>query len=240
MSKSIEREMATKKHTQTKAVTRTDPSHRAYLEIKKMLLYNEISPGQKIISRDLAKQLGMSPTPVIQALKLLEHGGMLRHEPNKGYYTGQLSLKEIREIYDLRAIVEVSLLPETIKIVDKKGIERLKAALDAHLVAEQDIYLNDRLIKDMEYHLVLASLSGLEVHQRFLMQLFDLLYIKYRVSLLFTTALKSVENEHKKIYDCVASRDLEASKKTLLRHILNVKDYVLVGVERMLKSKETS
>ena len=214
-----------------------DPTHIAYLEIKKMLLHNEISTGQKIVSSDLAKRLNMSPTPIIQALKLLEHIGLLRHEPNKGYYTGEMSLKEIKELYDLREIIEVALLSETIKNIDDKKIARLKSALDAHLASEQDIYLNERLIKDMEYHIVLASFSQLEIHQKILKQIFDLLYIKYRVSMLFTTAIKSVESEHKNIFDCIESRDLILAKNALSQHISNVKNYVLEAMEKMFSQK---
>lgn len=216
-----------------------DHTTKAYHGIKKMLLHNEIGAGQKIVYGDLARRLGMSPTPVVQALKLLEHRGLLRHEPNKGYYAGQISLKEIREIYELREIMEVSLLPETLKLVDEKGIERLRVARDAHVAADQTVYLNDRLQKDMEFHLVLASLSQLEIHQNFLKQLFDLLYLKYRASILFTSAIKTVENEHQKIFECLRARDLGTLQAALSQHISNIKKHVLIGMAKMLKEQES-
>ena len=47
--------------------------------------FNETSPGQKIAYGDLAKRLGMSTTPIIQALKRLDEQGLVRYEPNRGY-----------------------------------------------------------------------------------------------------------------------------------------------------------
>ena len=91
-----------------------DHTKKAYRGIRKMLFHKEIVPGQKIAYRDLSERLKMSPTPVIQALKWLEFQGLVRHEPNRGYYTEPISLEEAREIYELREILEISLLPDTI------------------------------------------------------------------------------------------------------------------------------
>jgi DNA-binding GntR family transcriptional regulator len=147
-----------------KSSGRADPAssthiNKAYMGIRQMLFHKEIASGQKIACRDLANRLGMSPTPVIQALKWLELQGLVRHEPNRGYYTEPFSLQEVEEIYELRKLVEVSLIPETLRRLDEKGIQRLQAALEAHLSAAREIYLNGRLLTDMEFHLTLASLS---------------------------------------------------------------------------------
>ena len=74
--------------------------------------------------------------------------------------THNISLEEITEIYEFRELIEVSLLPATIERMTKPRLKRLKKALDNHLDAVRDIYLKDRLLKDMEFHLTLAKLSG--------------------------------------------------------------------------------
>ena len=106
----------------TKQTTAKSPSEgkmahtrKAYLGIRNMLFHNEIGPGQKISYRDLAERLGMSQTPVIQALKWLEFQQLVRHEPNRGYYTAPVSLQEVEEIYDLRELIELALLPGTME-----------------------------------------------------------------------------------------------------------------------------
>ena len=93
-----------------------------------MLFHNEIVAGQKIAYRDLAERLGMSQTPVIQALKWLEFQQLVRHEPNRGYYTAPISLQEVGEIYELRELIELSLLPKTLERLDARKIQRLQAA----------------------------------------------------------------------------------------------------------------
>jgi DNA-binding GntR family transcriptional regulator len=118
-------------------------------------------------------------------------------------------LEEVEEIYELRELVEVSLIPETLKHLDEEGIKRLQVALDAHLSAAREIYLNGRLLTDMEFHLTLASLSGRHLHQRMLRNLFDLLYLKYRGSFLSVRPMEYVDSEHQKIFESVVSRDLQ-------------------------------
>ena len=81
-----------------KETEKSDLTYKAYHAIRKMLFYNEIQPGQKIKYKDLANRIGVSMTPVIQALKWLEFRNIVRHEANKGYYINEVSLKEIKEI----------------------------------------------------------------------------------------------------------------------------------------------
>lgn len=215
-------------------------AQKAYEGIRKMLFHNEIVAGQKIAYRDLAERLGMSQTPVIQALKWLEFQQLVRHEPNRGYYTAPISLQEVREIYELRELIELSLLPKTLERLDAPKIQRLQAALHAHARASREVYLYDRLLKDMEFHLTLASLSGALVQQNVLQNLFDLLYLKYGGNFLFSTSMASADADHKALVDSILNHDMKGARMTLSRHIRRVQKHVLAGVEQQLKATSFS
>ncbi|WP_022664310.1 GntR family transcriptional regulator [Desulfospira joergensenii] len=217
--------------------TKEDFTQEAYMGIRRMFFLNEIIPGQKISYGDLAKRLNMSTTPVIQALKRLEFQGLVRHEPNRGYYTENISLGEITEIYEFRELIEVSLLPRTIASIGKRGLKKLKKALDTHLEAVRDIYLKDRLLKDMEFHLLLAELSGAGIQFNTLKFLFDLLYLKYRGNILFVTPMETVDSEHIKLYDYIAEKNVQGAQKILANHISNVKKHAILSIERMDREK---
>ena len=219
---------------------REDHTLKAFNGIRKMLFHNEIAPGQKIVYGDLAKRLGMSPTPVIQALKWLEFQGIVRREPNRGYFTEPISLKEVKEIYDMRALVELALLPKVIENLDESGILRLKRALEEHRNASSRVYLNERLLKDMDFHLTLAALSGCTVQQKILKDLFDLLYLKYRGSILFVNFMETVDHAHRDIFDAVTRRDSQKAHQVLATHLTDVKKHVLEGLSRMIAEKEDS
>jgi DNA-binding GntR family transcriptional regulator len=227
-----------KEHGETAIRDTADHSHKAYNGIRRMLYNKELVPGQKIACRDLAEQLQMSPTPIIQALKWLEIQGLVRHAPNRGYYIEPFSLQELEEIYELRELLELALLPVAIERIDEEGAQELKRALKAHLSAEREFYLKERLFKNMEFHLTLAALAKKEQHLSILRNIFDLLFLKYGGNYLPIASLTSVDQEHQEIFDCVTTRNLPGAQAVLTRHITNVKKQVLQSLRRMLEEKE--
>ncbi len=216
-----------------------DYTERAYIGIRRMLFLNEIAPGQKLHYRDLAERLKMSPTPVIQAMKWLEFQGIVAHEKNRGYYMEPINIDEVREIYELREAVELSLLPRSIERLKAEGVERLKISLEAYCESCRERYTKQRLLKDMEFHMTLASLSGGKTAQRILRQLFDLLYLKYKVEVLFSRPMQHVDTEHRKVFDRVAARDLAGACEALSGHLRNVSNHVVEGIRRDMEEKET-
>jgi DNA-binding GntR family transcriptional regulator len=195
------RKNALKKGAKPTSRETTDHVETAYDGIRMMLLHNEILPGRKISYRQLAEKLHMSLTPVIQALKRLEYQGLVRHEPNRGYFTEPMSLQEIQEIYDMREILEISLLPDGIKNLDEAAIRRLRQLVEAVNSANTANDLNQRIQKDREFHLTLAEISGKRIPVQMLRYLFDLLYLKYSGSLLFAAAKDAVGAQHNAIQD---------------------------------------
>jgi len=215
-----------------------DSSQIAYQGIRRMIYAKELVAGQKIAYRDLAEKLDLSPTPIIQALKRLELLGFVSHETNRGFYMTPFSLKEVEEIYEMRELIEPSLVAATVQNIDKKGLADLKRALEAHLSAERDFYLKDRLFKNREFHLVLAGLSRKETQIRILRNLFDILFLKY--SDLPRSSLVATDQDHPEIFDAVSLRSMDRAQTVLKNHVTNVKVQVLTSVRKMLAEQERS
>ncbi len=219
---------------ETKLNERKDLPHKVYMGIRQMLFYNEITPGQKINYQDLADRLDVSITPVIHALKWLEFKSIVRHEPNKGYYINEVSLQEIREIYETRLALEVAILPQTLENLDDKGIDRLQTSMDAFAerVVESDYY--GRLMTDMKFHYTLASLSQCRIQLKMLEELFDLLFLKYSRNLVSISIMETSLNEHQEIFEYLKSRNLEKVQQTLCKHLLNVKEHIVEKFDHMV------
>ena len=218
---------------------RPDHTYLAYQGIKKMLFENKILPGQKISYHHLAEQLQMSPTPVIQALKLIEISGLVRHEPNRGYFTEPISMKEIQEIYDTREIIEISMLPAIMDNLEEDGIKKLRASLEIKPTVNQESELYERLKADRNFHLILASLSNHKTRVQILRYLFDLLYLKYSASLSFVASEHFVGAQHQAIFDAIVSHDIEAAQEALKSHFSNVKAKVLKSLGQMIAQEHT-
>ena len=216
-----------------KAGERTDLAHKAYMGIRQMLMYNEIMPGQKIKYQDLADRLGVSITPVIHALKFLEFKNIVRYEHNKGYYVNEADPKEIEEIYETRAVLEVAILPKTLLNLDDSGILRLQTALDAfqETVKKADYY--GRLISDMKFHYTLASLSQCRIQLTILEELFDLLFLRYSHNLVITSISETSLSEHQKIFASLVSRNLTDLQQDVSDHLVNVKNHIVKNLDRI-------
>jgi DNA-binding GntR family transcriptional regulator len=223
-----------------KTEPREDSSQIAYQGIRRLLYTKELVPGQKIAYRDLAEKLHLSATPIIQALKRLELLGFVKHEPNRGFYMSPFSISEIEEIYEMRELIEPSLLSATIRTLDKNELNALKKAMEAHLHAERDFYLKERLFKNRDFHLTLASLSKKDTQIRILQNIFDILFLKYGGDYLLSRSLGSTDQEHQEIYDSVALRSVDRAQTVLKNHITNVKIQVLSSVRKMLAEREKS
>ena len=224
--------------TDKKTKQQEDSSQIAYQGIRHMLYTKELVPGQKIAYRDLAEKLQLSPTPIIQALKWLELQGFVTHEANRGYYMAPFSLEEIEELYELRELVEPSLIPATIQSIDKEGLGELKDALDAHRSAEREFYLKERLFKNREFHMTLASLSRKTTQIRLLQNVFDMLFLKYGGNYFPMASLTSTDQEHQEVYDAIALRSMEHAQRVLKNHLTNVKIQVLTSVKKILAEQE--
>jgi DNA-binding GntR family transcriptional regulator len=217
---------------------KSDLAHKAYMGMRQMLFYNEITPGQKIKYQDLANRLGVSITPVIHALKWLEFKGIVRHEPNVGYHINEISLQEVKEIYDTRLLLETSLLPETLSHIDEKGIQRVQLTLEdfEKAIKAEDYY--GRIMTDMKFHMTLASLSKCRIQLKMLQELFDLLLLKYSRNLFFISIMDTSRQEHWRILEDLKVRNLKEIQKTMTQHIRNVKDHILKGLTHMLANNK--
>ena len=227
--------MADKK--QKKKSEKMDLAQKAYHGIRQMLFYNEIIPGQKIKYHDLADKIGVSITPVIHALKWLELKNIVRHEPNRGYFVNEASLREIKEIYDTRLLLEVSLVPEIIDHLDHPSTNRLQKAFDAYQKAvNQENYYN-RLMTDMKFHLTLASISQCQIQLKMLQELFDMLLLKYTRNLILLGIMDTSLDEHIQIFKSLAGKDKQGLQRALSSHLDNVRNHITDGFRKMFAVK---
>ena len=230
--------MAEKK--QRKKTKKMDLAQKAYQGIRQMLFYNEIIPGQKIKYQDLADKIGVSITPVIHALKWLEFKNIVSHEPNRGYFVNEVSLKEIKEIYDTRLLLEVSLVPEIINSVDDESLQRLKQSQDDYYAAVDEENYYSRLMTDMKFHLTLASISQCRIQLKMLQELFDMLLLKYTRNLVLLGILDSSLKEHATIFNSLENRDAVSLKNALTAHLDHVRTHITQGFKRMFVRKKES
>jgi DNA-binding GntR family transcriptional regulator len=211
---------------------------KAYAQLKHMFLSDQLVSGQKLRYQDLAKRLGMSQTPVIMALVRLEDEGLVQSEANKGYFVPELDLEEARELYEVRLLLEVFLVPKVVDNLTDQSLAELEALRQSHRQVRGQVYQRERLWRDAQLHVALASLSGNQVVTRILRQVFDLLYLRYRPEILSPGRLEEAEAEHAALFEALRDRDALAAAELLRQHVERGQWHILNGLRQQVEARE--
>lgn len=104
---------------------------RVYDQVKAMVVSYEFKPGERLNEGDIAKRLGVSRTPLREALNRLNTEGFLRSAPYKGFFCRELDAHEIFDLYELRKSLEISSVKLAISRATDDDIHALMSFLDA-------------------------------------------------------------------------------------------------------------
>jgi DNA-binding GntR family transcriptional regulator len=132
-----------------------------YAQLRDLILANVFRPGQKLVDRDLAEQLGVSRTPVREALGRLTMVGLVEARNRRGYYVAQYTAEQMSDLYEFRKILEVNAArlaaqnaqPEHLREFDRILIETEKLSDDPAARAKT-------VELDLQIHDLIARASG--------------------------------------------------------------------------------
>lgn len=132
----------------------------AYLKIKKMLLNSEITTETFVSEEMLSKYLGLSRTPVREAVKLLLHEGYFRQGPSGGLLVHKASLRECRELYDLRVAMEEYVMTGISMPLSEKNEKLFQSLLEKQKTAVNTSDTAQFLLLDIKFHTLLFEIYG--------------------------------------------------------------------------------
>jgi DNA-binding GntR family transcriptional regulator len=149
-------------------ITRSNLGESVYRLLWDRILDRRLHPGEKLSDVRLSDELGVSRTPVREALNRLVQDGIIKSEPNRGFYVASFSAKDIEEIYDLRAALESAALqisgprltPEMLHdaLVELSRVEHQYTA--AHTEQEMAEAASAFLECDREFHRAFVERAG--------------------------------------------------------------------------------
>jgi DNA-binding GntR family transcriptional regulator len=214
------------------ALVRDNLSDEVAVTLRNMIVDGTLPAGERINEVHLSQQLGVSRTPLREALSRLVHEGALRSVPRIGYFVHPLSLQEFEEIYAIRPLLD----PEALRLAglpSRERLDRLKA-------------LNDRLAKaktadtiiglDDEWHLELIAACPnsvlLDLVQQFIQRT-----RRYEIGLMRERKNVSVAIEnHNAIMSALRRHDLDAACIALRRNLQHGREPIIAW----LKSREST
>jgi DNA-binding GntR family transcriptional regulator len=229
----------TLRNQKPKARAAENLSARVYSQIKNLILCNEIMPGQKLQHQQLSDRLGVSRTPVREALTRLAQEGYVSLLPNRGFTCKEIRLQEARELYELREALEVFAVERAIQRLTDKGLDRLAAKMTLYGEDVEKRFSRDRLVCDQELHLEIARLSGNETLVKTLTQVFERIILKRRTDGLYDPSRgRAAHQEHLMLYQAMNRRDAAAAVRLIREHIGAGKENVVADLTQRQELRE--
>src|ERR1700679_1530417 len=199
----------------------------AYQSVKQQLLNGSFPEGTKLTEEFLSNQLGISKSPVREALMRLESEGLICIESRRGAYVRKFSAKDVMDLYDIRALLEVHAV----------GIARVTPILLTNMTesierTRQHVETGNRpqhIAEDIHFHGLIANSTGNAEFGKLLdnIQQKTLLCRMATFSLTGTVAPAS----HRHIYEAMRDGNLQAAQRAMHEHILYVRDTLLRSLD---------
>jgi DNA-binding GntR family transcriptional regulator len=191
----------------------------AYAEIRRRILDNRYAPGQQVLEQELALDLGMSRTPVREALVKLQNERFVQLIPRHGMRVVPLSMQDLREVYEVLTTLELT------------AIERLaKADLDDGAFADVDNALDemDLAIKkkdadawakaDERFHRTVVTLSGNSRLAAMVEMLWEQSHRARMTTVQLRASLEQSNREHRAVVEAIRRRDWQQARTRHAKH----------------------
>lgn len=220
-----------KAKTKTRAVENL--SARVYHQIKRLILCNQIMPGQKLHHQELSERLGVSRTPVREALTRLVQEGYVSFLPNRGFTCKEIGIQEAEELYELREALEAFAVERAIENLTGSALAQLRSNVSSYGRDVQNRFTRERLVYDQDVHLAIVRIAGNEMLTNTLSHVFERIVLKRRTDGLYDQARGvAAHQEHLKLLEAMERRDVTAAVALVRQHIQAGKKNVMADMEQ--------
>ena len=206
--------------------------------LREAIIGGVLKPGERMMEVRLAEEMGVSRTPVREAIRKLELEGFVIMVPRKGAYVAGISSKDVSEVFEIRAAFEglaASLAAERITDAEKEELERVLVVKAASVQANDFASLIE---KDTEFHEMIYKASRNERLMQIISNLREQINRFRMVSLAYPGRGKEALEEHKKIAEAIADRDFVLAQALAQEHISNAKNALLEAMQGINTTSE--
>lgn len=198
--------------------------------IKKAIMSGELKPGDRIIETRWAKDLGVSQSPVREAIRELEMIGLVENIPYQGCFVRKVTKKDLKDSYKVRMYLELLGIQGAVENVDEKLIKELNSILKEMEIAAEEQNFDLYIQKDVLFHKKIVAISKNDILLRSWDQcnIHDLTYIGTWVS---HRTLEQLSVRHEGLYEAIEARDADRAAAEISRHFEQLIDELDINEE---------
>lgn len=189
--------------------------------LRRAILRGELKPGERLMEIQLADKLGVSRTPIREAIRKLELEGLVLMIPRRGAEVAEITEKNLRDVLEVRKALEELCVELCCERITEEDIEKLKeAAKEFEEILKED-NITDIAEADVKFHDIIYFATD---NQRLIQLLYNLreqMY-RYRVEYLKRKEVHPILlAEHEYIIQCIENHDKVHAMEAIATHIMN-------------------
>ncbi|MGI6685137.1 MAG: GntR family transcriptional regulator [Bacillota bacterium] len=195
--------------------------------IREAIISGHLRPGERLMEVQLAEEMGVSRTPVREAFRKLELEGFLIMIPRKGAYVAEISLKDIIDVFEVRAALDSLAAGLAAERITDEELEDLERSLLSVVESADQNDLHGIVDTDTAFHDIIYKASRNERLIQFINNLREQIQRFRTTSLAFPGRMQIAVDEHRKIVEAISERNVTLAQSLAQEHIENAENIML-------------
>ena len=205
-----------------------------FYTLRQAILKGELEPGERLMEMQLAEQLGVSRTPIREAIRKLELEGLVLMIPRRGAEVARITEKDLRDTLEVRTAIEEMSVELACARIDEEGKERLKRACMEFKEAIDTKHVQNIVDGDVKFHDVIFGLTQNERLINLAHNLREQVY-RYRVEYVKDFSYHDIlVKEHYDITNAILMNDVATAKEIMRKHLYNQELIVIKNLKDSL------
>ena len=214
-------------------------SHAIHGELKQLIFKGEFKPGERLNEAALALRMGTSRGPIREAIKVLAGTGLVVAVPNRGVFVRELSMRDMLEVYELRALVfgyAAGRACEHCTAKHRKQFERLLDAMDVACEANDGTRYYEL---NLQFHALILEISNNRRAQQTYDDYVKELHLVRRKYFNVPGNMRRSNAEHRAIYEAIAAASESKARSAAERHVRSGRTRLLANLPTASLDQET-
>ncbi|NLK22023.1 MAG: GntR family transcriptional regulator [Epulopiscium sp.] len=200
--------------------------------LRKAILSGDLLPGERLMEKQLAEKMGVSRTPIREAIRKLELEGFVVMVPRKGAQVANITEKDIQDVLEVRSVLEALAVRLACDKMEKEDLGQLKETMDIFSDAAKEEDVDTMIKKDTEFHDIIFGATKNEKLIQIVNNLREQIH-RYRVAYLKSFGdFKAIQEEHEQIVHAIENKNPSLAEKVATEHIKNQERAVIKYVRR--------
>lgn len=194
---------------------------RVFHQLQNDILNGKYQFGENLVETKLSEELGVSRTPIREAIRQLELEGLVKSVPNKGVFVTGITSKDIEDIYTIRMMIEGLAARWASEKITPEELNELNEAVELEEFYTSRNDTGHLLESDSRFHEIIFRASKSKPLMHTLSTFHQYVQRARNVSLGSPGRAQKVLNEHKAILQAIAGRDAEKAERLTIEHVRN-------------------